>query len=164
MAAWAVAWGALSPRLPPPHKRPPSSAAASICLPPRPCPLPPQDKALRPEDLAPANPKLERIRQASAGGAQLAPAFTVPTPRERQLLAAAAAFKQRWVAGAAAAAAAGAPCGRLLPAVTLLNECGAEKAVCTTLRPASLPHAELYDLEGIAQVWLMAVLAGGRAR
>lgn len=55
------------------------------------------------------------------------------------------------MAGAAAAAAADAPTRRLLPAVTLRNECGAEKVCSTTLRPTSLPHTELYDLEGVAQ-------------
>ena len=55
------------------------------------------------------------------------------------------------MAGAADAAAAGLPTRRLLPAVTMLNEFGAEKVVSTTLRPASLPHIELHDLEGIAQ-------------
>lgn len=83
---------------------------------------------------------------------KLPPAFSTQTAREKQLLAAAAAFRERWAAGAAAAAAGGVPTRRLLPALTMLNECGTEKVVCTTLRPASLPHVELYDLEGIAQV------------
>lgn len=102
--------------------------------------------------MAGSNAKRERVKQASAAAAKLTSSFSIHTPREQQLLAAAAAFKQRWVAGAVAAAEAGTPLGSLLPAVTALNECGAEKCVCTTLRPAHLPHIELHDLEGIAKV------------
>lgn len=113
----------------------------------------PQGRAPRAEGLlACGNPKLERVRHATLSASKLPPAFSTHTPREKQLLAAAAAFQEWWVAAAAAAAAAGVPTHRLLPAVTLRNECGAEKVVCTTLRPTSLPHAELYDLEGVAQV------------
>jgi hypothetical protein len=111
-----------------------------------------QERAPRAEGLlACANPKQERIRHAMLAACKLPPGFSSHTAREKQVLAAAAAFKERWVAGAATAAASGVPTRRLLPAVTMLNECGVEKVVCTTLRPASLPHVELYDLEGIAQ-------------
>lgn len=43
--------------------------------------------------------------------------------------------------------------GRLLePPLALKNECGVDKAVCTTLRPTRLPHTDLHDLEGAVQV------------
>ncbi|KAL4458559.1 hypothetical protein ABPG75_013424 [Micractinium tetrahymenae] len=102
-----------------------------------------KEKEVRPEDLVAANPKRERIKHATLIAGKLPLAFRSHTPREQQLLAAAAAFKQRWAAGGGA--------GRLLPPVTLLNECGVEKAVCTTLRWASLPHTELHDLADITQ-------------
>lgn len=45
--------------------------------------------------------------------------------------------------------------GRLLePPLALKNECGMDKAVCTTLRPTRLSHTELHDLEGAVQVGL----------
>lgn len=103
--------------------------------------LPLQERDPAAEEALRACPKCERIAQASLTAAKLPRAFGSPSPREQQLLAAAAAFRR----------AASAP-GRLVPAVSLLNECGAERVVCTTLRPARLPHVELYDLEGVAQV------------
>lgn len=113
-------------------------------------------------ELAAANPKRERIRHASLTAAKLPRAFSINSPREQQLLAAAAAYRQRWMAGAAEAAeAAGARGARLMPAVSLLNECEAEKMVCNTLRPAALPHLELYDLEGVAQVRDISLQAWG---
>lgn len=121
-----------------------------------------QDRSLLPEDLQPPNPKRVRIGHASVEGAsKLSPAFGSHSARERQLLAAAAAFKQRWVAQASAA---GQACSRLAPMVTMLNEAGTEKVVCTSLRPACLPHSQLYDLRGIAQVggWPCRGLEGRR--
>lgn len=135
-----------------------SSPGSRLCL-------PVQERAPRPEGLlACANSKQERIRHATLTASKLPPAFSSHTAREKELLAAAAAFRERWVASAAAAAAAGMRTRRLLPAVTMLNECGAEKVVCTTLRPASLPHVELYDLEGIAQVRGSNVWGSARRR
>lgn len=128
-------------------------------------PLPGQELAPRAEGLlACTNPKQECIRHAVLAASRLPPACTSHSAREKQVLAAATAFKERWVASASAAAAArGVPTCRLLPAVTMLNEFGAEKLVCTTLRPSSLPYVELYDLEGIAQAscgWERLCLAG----
>lgn len=103
-----------------------------------------QEKEARPGDVAAANPKRERIKHASIIASKLSPAFSSHSPREQQVLAAAAGFRQRWAAGSGA--------GRLAPPVSLLNECGLEKVVCTTVRPASLPHTDLHDLADIAQV------------
>lgn len=103
-----------------------------------------QERAPWPEDLTAANPKRERIKHATMIASKLPPAFCSHTAREQQVLAAAAAFRQRWAASVNA--------GRLAPPVTLLNECGVEKAVCTTVRPTLLPHVELQDIAAIAQV------------
>lgn len=102
-----------------------------------------QDKAAL-EDSARASPKQERIRHATLIASKLPPPFSSHTPRERQLLAAAAAFRQRWLAEPAAA-------GRLPPCLVLPNECGVDKVVCATLRPTRLPHTELRDLDAICQ-------------
>jgi hypothetical protein len=108
-----------------------------------PCPAT-QDKVER-EDASLASPKSERIRHACLIASKLPPPFREHAPRERQLLAAAASFVQRWAAEPASL-------GRLPPCVVLPNECGAPKVVCTTLRPTRLPHTDLHDLHAIAQV------------
>lgn len=101
---------------------------------------------MQPWDLATSNPKQERIRHASLSAGKLPPAFITHTQREEEMLAAAAAFWQRWAAG-------GSCVGRLSPPVTLLNECGVQKVVCTTVRPTLMPHTDLQDLPDIARVW-----------
>jgi hypothetical protein len=145
------------------------TAPAQLCRPPAcssvplPCCLPAllagclQEKAVPRDALLRSNAKLERIKHATIIAAKLPPAFRTHTPREAQLLAAAAAFCGRWLAGPQAA-------DRLAPCLALPNECGTLKAVCTTLRPTALPHVnELHDLEAIAQVcgWCVGVVGGG---
>jgi hypothetical protein len=107
-----------------------------------------QEKAVPPDALLRSNAKLERIKHATIIAAKLPPPFRTHTPREAQLLAAAASFRGRWLAGPQAA-------NRLVPCLALPNECGTLKGVCTTLRPTALPHVnELHDLDAIAQVWV----------
>ncbi|KAL4859287.1 Dynein regulatory complex subunit 7 [Chlorella vulgaris] len=102
-----------------------------------------QDKVVR-EDASSISPKRERVRHAMLMASKLPPPYTRHTPREQQLLAAADAFCARWQADPCAA-------GRLPPCVSLLNECGVQKTVCTTLRPTQLPHIDLQDLDTITQ-------------
>lgn len=97
------------------------------------------------EDASSISPKRERVRHAMRMASKLPPPYTRHTPREQQLLAAADAFCARWQADPCAA-------GRLPPCVSLMNECGVPKTVCTTLRPTQLPHIDLQDLDTITQV------------
>lgn len=105
-----------------------------------------QESGGRGEDLTGVNPKRERIKHAIVIAAKLPGTFSTHASREMQVLVAAEAFRHRWMTAPGGCA------GRLAPCVTLLNECGVEKAVCMTLRWAALPHTELHDLDNIAQV------------
>lgn len=73
----------------------------------------------------------------------LPPCYTSYTPAEQRVLAAAAAFVQRWAAEQP---------WRPAPWLVAKNECGTPKLVCTTLRRAVLPHLELHDLPSICRL------------
>ena len=95
------------------------------------------------ETLQPGQGRHLRIEHTRAQLAHRLPAaFTANSPLEQRLLEHAAAYREAW---------AGAHPGQLPPCVSLLNEAGCQKAVCTTLRPTLLPHTQLYDLAGVAQ-------------